>query len=307
MRLLILLALCMTLVGCELIPRRNAKANAQLYQAVLAELSALEAAGMIDPSKPAAVVLARYGTSVGGSIPLAARHGDGRRYTAQEMIASCQKSTGTHRARRVKRCLRTTFASGETMLYSHAGIAFRLPGRAWQVRQSLRSIETSIHQQWYSTLEQFVDISLIDTRLMIMVPDLDLQERLVRGFLVYRSGQKLITPVYNLVADPFQTREQMSNQFVLELLAMAMQPADMPISRANAQAKLRALGYEPTIIQLGGVQTLTKYDNLFGTIDLSAQPYTRRYEIGEMITVLSMRKFMRKTGRIQAIRDVAVE
>ena len=96
----------------------------------------------------------------------------------------------------------------------------------------------------------------------------------------------------------------MSNQFVLELIAIAMQPADMPINRANAQAKLRELGYEPTVVQLGGLQTFTKYDNLFGTIDLSEQPYTRRYEVAELITVLSLRKFMDRTGRVQAVLNV---
>lgn len=306
-RVFTFLSLILLLTGCELFPTRNAERNAQLYQAVLVELRSLEAQGLIDPNTASAVLISRYGTSFGGTIALEGRDGTGRPMGAEAMTEACLNQTGSLVTGVIKRCLRQNYASADSLEYSHAGIAYRLPGKEWRVRQSLRAIETAVHFQWFGSLRQFIDIPLVEYRVEIIVPDLALQNRLAQGLLVDRAGERLIDPVYNLVSKPFQTEEQMSNQFVLELVASAMQGPSTPISRTNAQRFLRANGYSATVILLGGFQSLTKWDQFFGTIDLSDQPYAKRYEVGELITVLSARKFMQAMGRVRAVREVKLE
>lgn len=56
-------------------------------------------------------------------------------------------------------------------------------------------------------------------------------------------------PRYNLVAHPWATRYQQSNQWLIETLAGAFEPAAS--DRPRAQAWLRLQGYEPTVLHLG--------------------------------------------------------
>lgn len=292
--------------GCELFPRRDATANARLYDAVIAELNALEAQGFIDPSNASVVLINRYGTSFGGTVVLEGQNPDGGYLDSVTMADQCIDERSSRNVGRVKRCLRQRFLSDDRLRYSHGGIAYKLPGRAWEVRQSLRSVETTVHFQWYGSLKQFVDIPLIDQRVELVVPDLALQTAMARDLLIENSGATLIDPVYNLVSKPFQTQEQMSNQFVLEIAAAAMQSPGLSNTRANAQAFLRENGYRPSIILLGGFQSLTRFDGIFPTIDLSALPYARRYEVGELITVLSVKQFLQRLGRVSAVREVSL-
>ena len=292
--------------GCDLFPRRDAEVNARLYEAVVAELNALEAQGLIDPKNASVVLINRYGTSFSGTVVLEGQDADGNPLDSAAMVERCLADTGSRAIAGMKRCLRKTFPSNNRLRYSHGGIAFKLPGRPWDVRQSLRSVETAVHFQWFGSLRQFVDIPLVDHRLELLVPDLDLQRAIAQDLLYEDSGATLIGPVYNLAANPFQTREQMSNQFVLEVAAAAMQNPELANSRTNAQVYLREQGYRPSIILLGGYQTFIRFDNLFPTIDLSDLPYARRYEVGELITVLSIRQFLQRQSRITAVREVAL-
>ena len=305
-RPLISLLFALFLAGCDLFPVRNEEQNAALYHSVLAQLNALERDGLLNPNTASIVLVSRHGTSFGGTITLAGEGAEGRAMNAEQMTQHCLTETRSQRTGAIKRCLRTRFRTDDELRYSHGGIAIKLPGRDWTVRQSLRDVNTGEHFQWYGTLESFVDIPLVKPRIELMVPDLDLQNRLASRLLIERAGNRIIDPDYNLVSQPFQTDEQMSNQFVLELVASALQSPGLSASRANAQAYLRAHGFRPSVILLGGIQTVTKLDSLFGTIDLSNQPYARRYEVGEMITVLSIRKFLQGLGRLSTIRDVTV-
>ena len=61
-------------------------------------------------------------------------------------------------------------------------------------------------------------------------------------------------PRYNLVAYPWATRYQQSNQWALETLAGALEPA--ATDRARAQAWLKLQGYSPTTLRLGPLTRL---------------------------------------------------
>ena len=305
---LITLALCLLLMtGCDLFPQHRVDKTQALYRATLAELDALERQGFLNPNAVSLVFIARYGTSFGRAAILEGRDGaTNTPLAAQTMVQYCIEQRQTEQPAKIKACLRALFLRDEDLRYSHGGIAYKIPGQQWYVHQSLRSKVDQQHFQWFGTLQQFIDIALVEHRIQLIVPDTDLQRHLVQKLLVEHAGDDLITPNYNLVAGPFQTHEQMSNQFILEILGAALQPPAWQNTRKNAQGYLRSRGFRPTVILLGGIQSLAKWDQIFPTIDLSQQPYARKYEIGEMITVRSIRQFLLKTGRVSAVREIEI-
>ena len=61
-------------------------------------------------------------------------------------------------------------------------------------------------------------------------------------------------PRYNMLAYPWATRYQQSNQWALETLAGALEPA--ATTRERAQAWLKLQGYTPTTLKLGPLTRL---------------------------------------------------
>lgn len=282
--------------GCDLFPQRNEEANGQLVSKLISELELLESRGLFKKDAVNFAIINRYGTSYGGSRALEGFNTDGSSISLDEMVEHCINSTGTTEETSVIPCLRESYIAAEQPRFSHAGILYKIPGQDWSVRQSLRSTKTGKHFQWFGSLEQFVDIPLIERRIEVLIPTHEIQSRMSRAILIEGAGSDLIDPDYNLVAKPFQTEEQMSNQFVLEIMASVLQPLGQPISRENAQAYLAEKNYRPSIILLGGVRSFAKWDNLIPTMNLKDQPLVRKYEIGEFISVMSVRKFLESEG-----------
>ena len=294
------------LAACDLFPTRDAAQNAILLSQLQDALDDLERQQYLDPETPSFVLINRYGTTFGASRTLEGQSESGTPLGAEDMLQACFAMGESRRLVDIKACLRQTFASDQQLRYSHAGIAFRLPGRGWSVRQSLRSSQTGEHFQWFGSLAEFVDIPLIEPRIELVVPTLELQDRMTQRILRESATTALIDPDYNLVAGAFQTEEQMSNQFVLELLASAMQPQELPVSRAHAQAYLAQAGYAPTVVLLGGLRSIAKWDALIPSVDLDAQPYARTYEIGEFISVLSVKQFLSAQGQVATRLEISL-
>ena len=90
---------------------------------------------------------------------------------------------------------------------------------------------------------------------LILIPPPELQQRLAT-LLQAGSVLKLHAPQYNMVAHPFSTRYQNSNQWVLETLAAALAPAGSVDSRASAQAWLKDAGFAPTTLAISTLERL---------------------------------------------------
>jgi hypothetical protein len=80
------------------------------------------------------------------------------------------------------------------------------------------------------------------------VPDAALQARLLPLLRDNAAVARLHTPRYSMVAYAGGTRYQQSNQWALETLAMAAEPANT--NRARAQAWLRDQGYRPSVLHI---------------------------------------------------------
>jgi hypothetical protein len=80
------------------------------------------------------------------------------------------------------------------------------------------------------------------------------QERLKPLLQDNRRVLRLHEPSYSMVAYPWSTRYQQSNQWALETLALAQDGRTS--SREQAQAWLRWQGYEPTTLHLSAMTRL---------------------------------------------------
>lgn len=143
--------------------------------------------------------------------------------------------------------------------YSHLGFAYReeLPPetaggpsrRVWRVAHKLNQCGTAqgaIYRQGLG--EFFLDSPFrYDAAYVVLSPDA--QAALLP--LLRDNGRlaSLHTPLYSVVAYPWATKYQQSNQWALETLASAMEPKIR--SRGQAQAWLQLHEFQPTTLHLG--------------------------------------------------------
>lgn len=83
----------------------------------------------------------------------------------------------------------------------------------------------------------------------VVVPEPALQEALI-ALLDAGVDRRVHEPRYNAIAHPASLRDQNSNQWLLELIALALDPRGSR-DRAFAQLTLERLGYRPARVKLG--------------------------------------------------------
>ncbi len=141
--------------------------------------------------------------------------------------------------------------------YSHLGMALRAaPGQPWRVYELLNQCGTPSSQLWTDGLANFFldDPFTLDS--ILLVPPEKLRARLTEMLRVPAQLHSLHNEHYNMVAYPFSTKYQNSNQWVLELLAAA-ESNDVRIrNREQAQAWLKMAGYQPTEMHIGPLTRL---------------------------------------------------
>ena len=141
--------------------------------------------------------------------------------------------------------------------YSHLGLAYRDgdgPTAVWRVVHKLNacgSAQASVYRQGLG--EFFLD-DLYRYEAAIVVLQPDVQMRLLPALRDNARLARLHTPAYSMVAYPWGVRYQQSNQWAIETLASAQDPAAS--TRDRAQAWLRLQGYEPTTLHLSALKRL---------------------------------------------------
>lgn len=144
------------------------------------------------------------------------------------------------------------------LTYSHLGFAYRdTPAQGtpvWRVAHKLNhcgSAEAALYRQGLG--EFFLDRPHRYEAAFVVL-SADAQARLLP---LLRDNARLAawhTPHYNMLAYPWAQTYQQSNQWALETLAGALEPAAS--TRARAQAWLQLRGYEPTTQRLGPLTRL---------------------------------------------------
>jgi len=144
--------------------------------------------------------------------------------------------------------------------YSHLGFAYRdtpapdapaaePPHAVWRIAHKLNQCGTGQGGVYRQGLGQFfLDTPFrYDAAYVVLTPEA--QSALLP---LLRDNRRLVlldTPGYSVVAYPWATKYQQSNQWALETLAAAMAPQVR--SRTQAQAWLQLHDYQPTVLHLG--------------------------------------------------------
>ncbi|MEO8278838.1 MAG: DUF2145 domain-containing protein [Ideonella sp.] len=145
--------------------------------------------------------------------------------------------------------------------YSHLGLAYRdqstAPGGSqttWRVAHKLNQCGSARASVFRQGLGEFVLDDLFEYQLGFVVLDPALQARLLPILKDNQQLARMNTPAYNMLAYPWSQRYQQSNQWAIETLAMAQEPAAGDRERAQAWLKLQA--YRPTTLHIGAMQRL---------------------------------------------------
>jgi hypothetical protein len=139
--------------------------------------------------------------------------------------------------------------------YSHAGLAWRdNPKGRWLVTHLLNHCGRADSELFDEGLGKFFLDDPFAYETIIVVPSPSLQEGLV-GKLMSRLPLVLHTSNYSMMASPFSTRYQNSNQWLLELVAAAMAGTEI-ISRSDAQRWLHDSGYTPSQVRISPMKRL---------------------------------------------------
>jgi hypothetical protein len=141
--------------------------------------------------------------------------------------------------------------------YSHAGLAFRsAPGQPWRVYELLNDCGTADSALWVDGLANFFLDDPFTLDALVMSPPPKVAARLKEALADPAVLHQLHGVKYNMVAYPFSTRYQNSNQWVLEVVASA-EASDIRVrSREQAQAWLKMVNYQPTEMNIGPMTRL---------------------------------------------------
>ena len=135
--------------------------------------------------------------------------------------------------------------------FTHMGVAVRDHVRnRWQVLHLFNPCGKSQSEIMTQPLEKFYEVDLFEFEAMALVPSQSRQAQLRNVFLNPVKAKALHTPAYNMIAHPFNTRFQNSNQWILEMIAMGLDDSQSVNNRAQAQDWLKAQAYEPGAIRI---------------------------------------------------------
>jgi hypothetical protein len=127
-----------------------------------------------------------------------------------------------------------------------------------------------------------------------VVPTPEVQRELLAIVADDRRAARLHERAYSIVSYAWGQRYQQSNQWALETMASAIEPA--AASRDRAQAWLRLRGYEPTTLHLGPLTRLGGRMTA-ANVAFDDHPDAKRFtDRIETVTVDSVFAWMQRSG-----------
>jgi hypothetical protein len=137
--------------------------------------------------------------------------------------------------------------------WSHLGLAYKDEAAnngqgAWRIVHKLNACGTDRADIFRQGLGEFFNDRPFRYEAAFMPLTPELQARVLPVLLDNSAVARLHTQRYSMVAYAYGTRYQQSNQWALETLAMAVDPANA--SRSQAQAWIRDQGYRPGVLHI---------------------------------------------------------
>ena len=138
--------------------------------------------------------------------------------------------------------------------YSHLGFAYRQPDGQWRIVHKLNQCGTADSAVYRQGLGDFFLDDLWRYEAAWIIPTPQTQQQLLPMLQDDRRIASMHQRAYSIVSYAWGRKYQQSNQWAIETLAAAVEPAAG--SRERAQAWLQFKGYEPTTLRLGPLTRL---------------------------------------------------
>lgn len=173
------------------------------------------------------------------------------------------------------------------------GLPLRLPTRGtWRIVHKLNQCGTAEAAVFRQGLAEFFLDTPFRYEAAYVVPAPEVQAALLQVLTDDRRLVQWHTPAYSVVAYPWSTRYQQSNQWALETLAGALDPAAS--TRERAQAWLQLHDYQPTTLH---IDALTRLGGRMtrANVAFDDHPNAKRFSDHiETVTVESMFAWMQR-------------
>jgi hypothetical protein len=185
--------------------------------------------------------------------------------------------------------------------WSHMGFAYR-DTAGWRVVHKLNQCGSDRGDLYRQGLGEFFMDDLYRYEAAYVIPNPEIQARLLGVLQNNRRVDTLHTPAYSMLAYPWAQVYQQSNQWAIETLAYAVEPTSL--TRERAQAWLRFKGYEPTVLRISPLVRLGARMTA-ANIAFDDHPNEKRYSDRiETVTVDSVFDWMERAGLSGAVQGV---
>lgn len=179
--------------------------------------------------------------------------------------------------------------------FSHLGFVVRNhPEGQWSVVHDLNLCGTDASQLYVQGVGNFFSDDLHEYEAAILVLPAELQRKLEPVLVSVVQMKRLHESKYSVVAYPFNTLYQNSNQWALEVLASVMAPQGDVATRAEAQRWLREAGFEPTLLT---IPALTRLGGRMFKANVAFDDHPGEYRWSDriyVVTVDAIFDFLRK-------------
>ncbi len=193
------------------------------------------------------------------------------------------------------------------MTYSHMGIVRRNhPAGKWIFTHLLNQCGQPTSSLFDEGLITFFTDSPFRYQALLVIPDSELQGEISRMF-ARGDAKKLHEKQYSVLANPNKTVFQNSNQWILEMIAVAKSIYLPAGKRNNAQQLVYDFGYKPDYVKLGILKQLSV--KLFeNNVHFSDHDKTAR-STGSFpfVSVRSLVKFLLDNGDVLLIKEISLE
>lgn len=184
--------------------------------------------------------------------------------------------------------------------FTHLGLAVRDHVRKrWQVLHLFNACGKSESEIMQQPLEKFYAVDLYAEEALLLTPSYSAQALLRNVFMNPAYRKQLHQPAYNLIAHPFNTRFQNSNQWILETSVLAFDKGANIQNRKQAQEWLKQKGFEPGSIRISNLKRsgARLFSAHVSFADHTEEEYQK--QAYQVVTVEAIAKFF-------AVQDVAM-
>lgn len=188
------------------------------------------------------------------------------------------------------------------ILYTHAGLAWRdHPAGRWHFIHLLNHCGSNASELFDDGPVDFFLERPFRYDALVIVPSTELQQAIVRR-LHQGADRALHEERYNAIAHPFRTRFQNSNQWLLEIVALALEP-EAPLTRAAAQHALERRDFEPERVRLGFFERVGTHR--MGNVSLKDHSRSELRGGGFVyVSVRSLRRFLETRSLVAQVFEI---